>query len=400
MSEVNTKPPTELHPIPPLTSTPRQRSDEIRRRRADKVRQPRGSSASLINRALKYNKTRSGVATRNNPPVPPPVMARSSAFRVKAEKYSKKSAQSSKRIHHPRRVYNVALGSHTGSHTGVAEMRIPAIPRIQIGWRLASFFIAGLLIYGLYTLWQAPLYRVKEDRVMIYGLQRLSEASVRTVLDIQDKPVFLLDAQAMQESLLDAFPEFSSAMVTVQLPHTVVLTVTERVPVLLWQEDGHTNLIDADGMLFPLRDENVQTNYPLVEASSTPPAPPVLTEEIPATERVLSTVGRDSGSIDRPVIRPFLYPEMVSAILLLAEKAPEGAVLTYDSLHGLGWKDRRGWVVYFGNVLETKHGDISTKLLVYKGILETLKAQDSQPAIISVEYVHAPYYRLTDESGD
>jgi cell division protein FtsQ len=296
-------------------------------------------------------------------------------------------------------------------------MRLPAIPHIRIGWRLASFLVAGLLIFGLYQLWNAPLYRVNDRSVEIHGLQRLSDSAVRTVLAAENKPVFSLDTQSMQENLVAAFPEFSSAVVSIELPNTVVVTVTERVPVLIWHQDGHTSLIDVDGMLFPLRDESVQTNYPVVEAVSSPPAPISLTlgdeqsvtsdslfsqgmGEKPGNVLNLSSTAAGLSGIALESARPFMFPEMVSAILSLAGKAPEGAVITYDATHGLGWKDRRGWEVYFGDILETKNGDIEMKLHVYKSILEYLKAQDTKPALISVEYVHAPYYRLAGESGD
>ncbi len=70
---------------------------------------------------------------------------------------------------------------------------------------------------------------------------------------------------------------------------------------------------------------------------------------------------------------------------------PEGTVLVFDSEHGLGWNDPNGgWDVFFGNEDE----DMDMKLAVYQALVERLKTEGIQPALISVEYVHAPYYRM------
>ena len=82
---------------------------------------------------------------------------------------------------------------------------------------------------------------------------------------------------------------------------------------------------------------------------------------------------------------------MVQSILLISEQAPAGAKLIYHPIHGLGWKDRRGWDVFLGDEQE-----IAVKLSVYRSILDHLKGTENRPVIISVEYVHAPYYRLEE----
>ena len=76
-----------------------------------------------------------------------------------------------------------------------------------------------------------------------------------------------------------------------------------------------------------------------------------------------------------------LYPTM-----------PEGANLVYDARYGLGWQDPLGWQVYFGH----SGDDMQTKLNVYLSMVEHLLNRNIQPAIISVEYPSAPFYRMQD----
>ncbi len=69
---------------------------------------------------------------------------------------------------------------------------------------------------------------------------------------------------------------------------------------------------------------------------------------------------------------------------------PADTLLVYDSVHGLGWNDPKGWEVYFGS----EDQDMEMKLAVYQALVDRLENEGIQPAMISVEYVHAPYYRM------
>ena len=69
---------------------------------------------------------------------------------------------------------------------------------------------------------------------------------------------------------------------------------------------------------------------------------------------------------------------------------PAETVLVYDSAHGLGWNDPNGWDVFFG----VEDQDMDMKLLVYQALVDRLKSEGITPALISVEYLHAPYYRM------
>jgi hypothetical protein len=55
----------------------------------------------------------------------------------------------------------------------------------------------------------------------------------------------------------------------------------------------------------------------------------------------------------------------------------------------MGWKDGRGWDVYFG-----EPQDMDMKLVVYQATVRRLESEGIQPVLISVEQVHAPYYRM------
>ena len=81
---------------------------------------------------------------------------------------------------------------------------------------------------------------------------------------------------------------------------------------------------------------------------------------------------------------------MVIAILSLADQAPDDVIVVYDPEHGLGWTDPRGWVVYFGQ----DPSDMDLRLSMYQDTVDYLSNKGTLPAIISLEFIHQPYYRL------
>lgn len=259
-----------------------------------------------------------------------------------------------------------------------AEMRLPALPMISVGPRLISGMLVIALGFLAYFLWTTPTFQVQAARIA--GLQRLSSNDVNTVLDITGQPIFTLSAQELETKLQEAFPEFSTVSVKIGFPHDVQVSVVERQPILTWRQADRTILVDANGVSFPQRDPAELGPVLTVEASGPPPALPGVVQEVD-TQGSLQEEAQANAQ--------FLPVEMVSAILSMSAFVPSNTPLIYDAEHGLGWKDTQGWDVYFGDIR-----DIDMKLRVYQAMLKTFKKEKINPVLISVEYVHTPYYRL------
>ena len=274
-----------------------------------------------------------------------------------------------------------------------AEMRLPSLPQVHIGWRVISFALVVVLSYMVYIGWNSQDFRI--DVANISGLHNITSRDVNSVLGVTGKSIFTLDRLEMQNKLLESFSEFSSAAVVLDLPNTVNITVTERIPVLVWSHDSQSVLVDENGKAFPMRNEVFdQGLYPIIEAQEEPPQ----LISLDPTKSKQASLGVDltglqfaESKLSDDETGKLLSPEMVAAVLLLDEHTPDGAILSYDNTYGLSWKDRRGWDVYFG-----KLNDIEMKLRVYDAIFQYLREEDTKPAMISVEYVHAPYYRLEE----
>jgi cell division protein FtsQ len=269
-----------------------------------------------------------------------------------------------------------------------AEMRLPAIPAIGVGWRWVSMALAGLLIFLLYQAFTSPTFRV--EAAEISGLRRLTDMNVYTTLNISGEPIFTLDKATLEGTLSAQFPEFSTVDVEIGLPNTVVISVTERIPVLTWVQNGQSQLIDSQGLAFPMRIDGPNYSTPVVEASGAPPTPMQITIESFDDGSILEADAPEDEVDEIQVgATALLTQEMVDAVLTLARLAPEDTPIKYDETHGLGWKDPRGWDVFFGTAR-----DIELKLMIYGAIVARFQVEGIQPALISVENPHAPIYRM------
>ena len=121
------------------------------------------------------------------------------------------------------------------------------IRRHPLGLPAIVLVAALVLIVGGYGLTFSPLFRAKIVR--IEGERRLGERQVMRLAGVEPGVnVFHLDAAEVQRRL-EADPRVAAASVTRHLPSTVVISVTERVPVAVVADGlGGVELVGADGV--------------------------------------------------------------------------------------------------------------------------------------------------------
>lgn len=337
----------------PVSEEMLRRSDLIRQRRAQPSK--RRAFSKSPKRVVKSKVTS-----------PPPVMVREGRFVLHAE------GRESQTIRRPRRRYDVALS------TPGAEVRLPSLPKVRMGWRLLSGVLTMVLLVALYMIWNSPMYRVSQ--IEVKGLQRLSAEEINTFLDLNECSIFMVEPYEIERSLLDAFPQLLDVEVQVDIPAKVLVKMRERQPVLVWKQGEETLWVDANGVAFPPHGE---------------PAPSVVVE----AEKAPFTSPQDEGTLynkgSSPIkqankIERFLPPQLVSAVLAISHQLPDNLTLKYSQARGLGWRDPRGFEVYFG--VDTS--DTEMKLQVYQAIIDYFDREQIQPAMVSIEYLHAPYFRL------
>ena len=260
-----------------------------------------------------------------------------------------------------------------------AELQIPALPRLQFGWRLISGAVFLLSLAAVISFSNLNTFQV--TAVNLKGAQRLSAEVILSQLDLAGKSIITLEPESIKDRVEANFPGISSAQVTVNLPARVTIQVEEREPIILWEQEGSSKWIDAEGVLFPIFGE-ADISHRVIAVGDPPPG----------LEVFIANIDADTGEFSQHLenTTPRTTADFVEAIISLTTTVPEGSQLQYHPQFGLGWHDPQGWMVYFGQ--DTTN--IDSKLTEYQNILSELNQLGVTPALISLEFVHAPFYRM------
>jgi hypothetical protein len=245
--------------------------------------------------------------------------------------------------------------------------------RVQPGWRLLSFFLLLLCGAGLYLVLSLPIFQV--NTAQISGNQRITTDEINAALELDGRPIFLQTPAGLEERALRAYPELASIDVKVDLPNIVSVHVTERQPIIQWQQDGGYAWIDETGTAFRPRGE--AQNLIVVQALAAPPSMNLSLE----------------GTLVPP---PFISEETVRALVALAPYVPPGTPILYDPASGLSWTDSRGWQAVFG--LSDKN--VEVKVRVYQSLVDWLTQRGIRPNLINVAYPGAPFYRTAQVEAE
>jgi cell division protein FtsQ len=283
----------------------------------------------------------------------PPVTTRSKSTYV-APARNKKSRKSSTRQ------YAVAV------NLPGAQVRMPALPSIQLSWRWASMVLTALLVAALYWLWTSPQFAVSNAEVT--GNVRLSTGDINSVLALNGRAIFTVNPRGLEQALRVSFPDLASVSISVVFPNRVNVRVSERTPIIAWQQDNALAWIDAQGVAFPPRGQ-VEGLIPVIAGGAPPKA--------------------QAASSDPLSAPAFLSSGLLNALQILAPYVPDGSAILYDPTYGMGWKDNRGWEVYFGQ----NSGEMTLKLRIYQALQDDLTKKGITPSLISVAYPDAPFYR-------
>ncbi|NIS79091.1 MAG: FtsQ-type POTRA domain-containing protein [Anaerolineales bacterium] len=255
----------------------------------------------------------------------------------------------------PRRRYDVELSVTRG-----AEMQLPALPRFRVGLRLLSAVLVLALAWSLGEALSMSRFRV--DQVEVSGNHLLTAAQVQSIVSLTGREIFSIDPLEVSKSLVDQ-PEIVSAMVDLSLPNKVVIEVEERSPEIAWNDAGRTWWLSTDGIAFmpqSSRDDliTVETNTAVL-------------------------------NIHQEALEPVISPDLIRNAIVLSHELKDVSPLQYDTVHGFGFKDPHGWMVYFG-----EEGDMAMKVRVYRVLVEALAEKEVQVTLVSLENQAAAYYRV------
>ena len=266
------------------------------------------------------------------------------------------------------------------------ETRLPSMPRLKFSWQWVSGFMTFALLVVVILMIFLPTFKVQQ--VQVEGLQFLAQEDVQAVVTKAAGSIFTLDKNKIEKAVGLAFPDLTDINLKMDKTGKLVLSVTERQPVLAWQAgDLNAYWFDADGVAMPARGDS-SSLLTVHSDCGIPFTKPILSINSPL-EYAYMVLNRSVVPITQTDLINSLNPEVMQAVLDISTQMPAGTLLVYDNISGVGWQDPRGWKIFFG--LDLKN--IQFKLVEYQAIVDALSTQGISPNTISVAHIDSPYYR-------
>ncbi len=251
--------------------------------------------------------------------------------------------------------------------------------------RNSRFAIRHLLILSLVTMVAGALWLALDDRFYVYhanvvGAVRVSPDEVFRASGLPGLHILWARSAEIEARVLTALPTLESAQPVCGLQPlasgtglpaaSCTVTVVERQPRVMWDEDGQLWWIDDAGVIFS--------------------APLSLTPS-----------GGDEGEWEGWLVRGPLPRDDDGRLdervrIGLAELWTSGADVsppfTYVPGRGLVFTDERGWRVIVG-----QGPGMAMRLQVLEWLAADLEARGLTPRFVDVRFSDAPYYSLTND---
>lgn len=285
-----------------------------------------------------------------------------------------------------------------------AELRLPALPVLNPGWRLLSGLLAILALAGIITMWNLPFFQIMS--VDVTGLQRINSDELVNDLRLENLSIIEIDPKAVEQEIARAYPELVDIQVQLEMPAFISISAAERQPVLAWHKGDQVSWVDTEGVIIPARGEA----GPLVTVASENDLPrtPLTVEEIASQAEETEaqsgdnvenstkpglfawlTMNTSENTLEEPTLE-IADPALIATVMELSQRLPPGTQIVYQEIHGLSWADPQGWQVFIGRDIN----QFDAKFELYQKVISFLTDQGIQPVMVSVEQLNAPFYRL------
>ncbi len=242
--------------------------------------------------------------------------------------------------------------------------------------RHSRFAIRHLLILSLVTMVAGALWLALDDRFYVYhvnvvGAVRVSPDEVFRASGLPGLHILWARSAEIEARVLTALPTLESARAVcglqppapgAGLPAALcTITVVERQPRVMWDEDGQLWWIDDAGVIF--------------SAQGTLSEGWLVRGPLPRD---------DDGRLDERV--------RIGLAELWTSGADVSPPFTYVPGRGLVFTDERGWRVIVG-----QGPGMAVRLQVLEWLAADLEARGLTPRFVDVRFSDAPYYSLTND---
>jgi hypothetical protein len=192
---------------------------------------------------------------------------------------------------------------------------------VWLSWRWVSGTLMAALLVVLAIMLGTDAFYV--DTVAVGGVNYLTREEVFRFSGVSQKHIFWVDPEEVK-ARLEANNNIAEAEVQVGWsPALVQIVIRERVPVLTWEQNNDRVWVDINGIVMFQREDRPDLLRIVYDPS------------LVQTDQVFDNTSR-------------IDPEIVHGALLLKSRLTSIDVLLYHPIKGLGWRDPRGWMAWFG----------------------------------------------------
>ena len=261
------------------------------------------------------------------------------------------------------------------------------VPLRRIRWMHRGLWILLVLVVvgggvGLWLSMDSRFYIYEAD---IVGNRRLSREEIFEASGLRGLHILWAHSGTIESRLLEARPSLESAEINCQLPSACTISVVERQPRVLWNENGTNWWIDAEGSVFAgmgtvpaAGDAAAAATGSSSDAAGSGQAKGL--NDAAAQWVITGPLPRDQdGNLDERV-RVALSEIWESGRDLPTE-------FLYDPAHGLSFINDRGWRVILG-----RGSGIVGRLQVLDEVTAHLESRGVTPRYLDVRFPDAPYY--------
>lgn len=202
------------------------------------------------------------------------------------------------------------------------------------------------------------------SQVMIYGNEMVPSEEILASLGLERTNIFLVRTPRLERSLA-THPAVARARVQLRLPDLVLVSVSERVPVAIWDTGGRKLLADGEGRAF--RDAPAGPPWSSLPTLYAPEGPaPDLGEKVsPDAIRVAQALPARLEPVGIGNARLEFRPS--NGVTVVPPGSPR-------------------MMLGFGD-------DLDAKIAAYQGIRRDLDRTRTPAEVIDVRFLERPYYR-------
>ena len=245
-------------------------------------------------------------------------------------------------------------------------------------WRILSFFaIVVVIVLGINFAFTSNAFRI--EQVNVVGTHNATLINNIQRMGMQGQNIFLVNVEGLLTKI-DAYPLVSSTVISKNWPNQLTVTVTERVPVLLWQTQYGAYSVDSQGVVIAPQSETV------------------------GAEHLLSVVDTRTGNkaqVLRPGVR-LSQDDVIFAVDVFSHLPRIAGIKTfklrYDVTPSGGSyvvESSDGWLAYLGSAHDSN--PLDNRLNELQQIVALAQQQQLTLATVDLRYGLHPVYTIKND---